>query len=169
MAKLTKDEYAHLTSSEVKNAEDGHNYLSRTHLIAIGKPTTMLQLSLALFHITQISSAVKTVIEPIQAVAFLLEEAAAAQIAESVAHKVIIALSPQIGNLHVTAETMKTLTTSLPTQDLPTMEALTHLTTAVNNTHCSLENLKEQIEANPIPPRRHQSDPQPPMPPPPPQ
>ncbi|KAG6375988.1 hypothetical protein JVT61DRAFT_2866 [Boletus reticuloceps] len=75
-------------------------------LILLGEPITLNQLSLALFHITQLPKIMKTLIGPIRAVAYLLEEASAGEITESISNHIITTLAPQLGETHMATENL---------------------------------------------------------------
>ncbi|KAG6375990.1 hypothetical protein JVT61DRAFT_2870 [Boletus reticuloceps] len=88
------DEYNDLPSTKVKYSKNGLKCLEDCLLILIGEPITLIQLS----------KIIKTLIEPIRAVAYLLEEASAGEIRESISNQIITTLAPQLGETHMATE-----------------------------------------------------------------
>ena len=97
---------------KVQSVEDGEKYL-HSKLLSLASHLFMLEhISSTLFHISQIESTPLPVAEAIHAIAFIAEKECASHMAEllikhikdMVVNKVIMAISPQIGEILVVSE-----------------------------------------------------------------
>ena len=143
--KLSKEEI-HNLPYDVKDSKGGVSYLENHLLVPIGEPITNTLLSLTLLHITQLPNVPKTAIEAIRSVAFILEEDSQNQAAETISSKVVAAIAPHIGILHVTVDELKLHTETLPQSNQNLTNAITNLSSSIDDTKNTVESLKEKLD-----------------------
>ncbi|KAG1731316.1 uncharacterized protein EDB91DRAFT_1085076 [Suillus paluster] len=108
-------------SSIVKDSASGGKYLASTLLCHIGQPYTLTHLISILFQITQMSGNIPLpVVTAIRAVAFLMKDHVACEVAKLVAKQlmdtltpclvdhVIAAIAPQVAQVHTLTDTLTT-------------------------------------------------------------
>ncbi|KAG1781299.1 hypothetical protein EV702DRAFT_1193478 [Suillus placidus] len=128
--------------NEVTDAKTGKKYLEQIALSLTGKPyKTQNEISELLLHITQLAGVSLPAQTAMRAIAFILEEGATNEMAETIARHVTAAISPHIAKLQETEEKlMKTSTdlkTNTVTQDTRLEEvksSLVKLSTQVSET-----------------------------------
>jgi hypothetical protein len=84
----------------VKDTMSGKAYLEEHLLVPVGEPYDQNLLSVTLLHITQLPNLTKPATEAIRVVAFILTDVHGSDIAESVANKFIVTISPKLATLH---------------------------------------------------------------------
>lgn len=96
------------TKSEVIDIVSARKYLERTAMAISGQPYATDKLADILLHITQMKGVSLPAQTAIRAVAFILEDTAAIEIADSISKYVTAAISPHIAKLHEVAEAIAT-------------------------------------------------------------
>ncbi|KIJ11401.1 hypothetical protein PAXINDRAFT_157320 [Paxillus involutus ATCC 200175] len=131
----TRAEIATMEQYKVQDAKSGAAYLNKSLLSVVGESFTIEHLATMLFHISQMDTIPLMAIEAIRAVAFLLEDDAASQIAaimtahitdlasKEIASQVITAIAPHVlktsESLHENVEEIKQLQTSISSNSNP--------------------------------------------------
>jgi prefoldin subunit 5 len=138
-------------SNEVKDAVSGRKYLERTAIAISGKPYTTEELSGILMHITQLKSVPLSAQTAIRAVAFILDEHASIETANTIAKHILAAISPHIETIQATSETLTTtsiaLTKANTGADLTTIKATaSRIEDAADGIFSSIKDVKNAIE-----------------------
>jgi hypothetical protein len=138
-------------SNEVKDAVSGRKYLERTAIAISGKPYTTDELSGILMHITQLKSVPLSAQTAIRAVAFILDEHASIETANTIAKHILGVISPHIATIQATSEALSTTSISLTNAntraDFTTLKATaSRIENVADGVLSSIKDVKNAIE-----------------------